>query len=165
MMKLKSKRSQTEMITTVLMILVGLAAIAGIAVFIMGQIRGSTQSATLKSMCLKVEMDFPNVISATATSITVRRVGVADAQMPSADSTLVNEPFITYIDGIKQTTPITFAQCNNLAFTPGNTCTKTVTALTAGQKVEIAPVIYVGATTVGSPKYNCPITLTTTVTG
>lgn len=50
---LSCKRSQTEIIVTVLLVLVALAAVGFIAYFIMGQVRGGTAEAEAKADCLK----------------------------------------------------------------------------------------------------------------
>ena len=64
---IKTKRGQTEIIVTVLLVLVALAAVGLIAYFIMGQIRGGTAEAQEKADCLKT-IDSYSIVKVTSAS-------------------------------------------------------------------------------------------------
>ena len=53
---MKSKKSQQEIIVTVLLVLIALAAVALIATFVINQVRQGSQTAGNKADCLKVSL-------------------------------------------------------------------------------------------------------------
>jgi len=69
---MKMKKAQSEIITTVLLVLIALAAVAIIAVFITNQVRQGAASADAKAQCLKVDVEVTSAVK-DATSITVKR--------------------------------------------------------------------------------------------
>ena len=74
---MKSKRAQTEIIVTVLIVLIALAAVAFVATFIMDMVKSGSVSAEFKTECIKVPLAF-DIISATNASVNnvvVQRTG------------------------------------------------------------------------------------------
>lgn len=69
---MKMKKAQSEIITTVLLVLIALAAVAIIAVFITNQVRQGAASAESKAQCLKIDVEVTNAVQG-ATTITVKR--------------------------------------------------------------------------------------------
>ena len=83
---LKCKRSQQEIIVTVLLVLIALAAVAAVATFFINNIKKSTAGADDKLNCAKVELDisaYSNTSSATnsAISVSVFRTGTGDVAL------------------------------------------------------------------------------------
>jgi len=72
---MKTKKAQTEIIVTVLLVLVALAAVGFIAYFIMGQVRGGTAEATAKADCLKTLGSYTivQVTNATANNLQIKK--------------------------------------------------------------------------------------------
>ncbi len=69
---ISKKRSQSDMITNILLILVALAAVAIIAVFITNQIRSNTAAATSKANCAKLDIEITKAINA-GIDVTIKR--------------------------------------------------------------------------------------------
>ncbi len=59
------KKAQSEIITTVLLVLIALAAVAIIAAFIINQVKTNTASAEAKANCLKADVQISSALKAT----------------------------------------------------------------------------------------------------
>jgi hypothetical protein len=68
------KKAQQEIIVTVLLVLIALAAVSAIAVLITKNVQQATATADQKQACLKVELDITN-IDKTLNAVTVKRLG------------------------------------------------------------------------------------------
>ena len=125
---MKTKRSQSEIITTVLLVLVALAAVAVIAVFIINQVRTSTASAESKANCMKVDFAITKAV-AGANNVTVQRL--------DEGTIFVNNLSIT-VDGASKNLTATNA-------VPSSLTTKDIMmnagTLNAGQKVELGVIL------------------------
>jgi len=124
---MKTKRSQSEIITTVLLVLVALAAVAVIAVFIINQVRTNTASAESKANCMKVDFAITRAIanSSTDAMVTVQRLD---------EGTIAVSNLSITVDGVSK---------NVTALVPTSLSTKDIKvgALTAGQKVELGVIL------------------------
>ncbi len=125
---MKTKKSQSEIITTVLLVLVALAAVAVIAVFIINQVRTSTASAESKANCMKVDFAITKAVVG-ANNVTVQRL--------DEGTVVVNNISIT-VDG-------TSKKVTDKAGVPGSLETKDVVftsgTLAAGNKVELGVIL------------------------
>ncbi len=74
---MKTKRAQTEIIVTVLIVLIALAAVAFVATFIMNMVKSGSASAESKSECMKVPLAFDiiSVNNASTNNVVVQRTG------------------------------------------------------------------------------------------
>jgi len=70
------KKAQSEIITTVLLVLIALAAVAIIAVFITNQVRQGAATADAKAQCIKIDLEVTKAVNA-GTTITVKNNGDA----------------------------------------------------------------------------------------
>jgi hypothetical protein len=69
---MKTKRGQTDVIVTVLLVLIALAAVAFIATFIINQVRQGANSAGVKTDCLKLtDFSIESAINSTSTTTNV----------------------------------------------------------------------------------------------
>lgn len=127
---MKTKKSQSEIITTVLMVLVALAAIAGVAVFIIGQVRTGTNAAQNKAECSKITITIDSATAGSANKTIISR-GNDDVQVASLKA---------YLDGTATTT-LDIATVD----VPGKLDKKTITdtdlALNAGKRLKLLPVL------------------------
>lgn len=126
---MKTKRSQSEIITTVLLVLVALAAVAVIAAFIINQVRTNTASAESKANCMKVDFAITKAIvnSSVDTTVTVQRLDEGTVG--------VNNLSIT-VNGASKNLTATAA-------VPASLSTKDIKvgALAAGDKVELGVIL------------------------
>ena len=83
---MKTKKAQTEIIVTVLLVLIALAAVGLIAYFIMGQVRSGASAAGDKASCVK--LDFQVTKAAAGTNITVKRNDDASVEVASVIATV-----------------------------------------------------------------------------
>jgi len=143
---MKSKKAQSEMITTILLILVAISAVILVSIFIMNQVKSSTANAAVKASCLKLELEFPTTITAGDTAIVVRLGG------SFADVTL-SKLFI-YANGLEA---MSYTGANPPEL--GSTVTGTVSGLESEDKVEATVMIKDS----NGKDYLCPILATTTV--
>jgi|688.fasta_scaffold1651460_1 flagellin-like protein len=109
---MKTKRSQTEIIVTVLLVLIALAAVAAIAYFIMGQVNKGTKTAESQAQCINVRFDVTKAI-AGYTNITVLR-STSDGNITTL-STLVDG--ISYGSSVNAPAPATTALISGIALT------------------------------------------------
>lgn len=123
---MKTKRSQTDMIVTVLLILIALAAIAGVAYFITKNVKGNVTVADLNAQCLSLEYEITGLTSGTG--LTVKRgTSGADVQV---------QGFIVSVDGGADSDLIP------AVIAPGEESPVAyATTLTNNQKVELKPVL------------------------
>lgn len=123
---MKTKRSQSEIITTVLLVLVALAAVAVIAVFIINQVRTSTANAESKANCMKVDYAI-TVANSNDKNITVQRLD---------DVSVGVKNLVVTVGGVAY---------NTTAVGPNASLTTGVipfqTALAAGNKIELGAVL------------------------
>jgi flagellar basal body-associated protein FliL len=70
--KMKTKKSQTEIIVTVLLVLLALAAVAFMYTFVMGQIRKGAEVGANKADCINLDFEITSAI-AGQTNIIVKR--------------------------------------------------------------------------------------------
>ena len=122
---MKSKKGQTDMITTVLLVLVGLAAVALIGYFIMNQVRTTTGAAGDKTKCALVQLDIGDMKNGD-TTVNIKRLGSSDN---STNSVTVN----VFVNGASKNT--------TAAIGVGATGAVTVPALVSGQKVDASAVL------------------------
>ena len=125
---MKSKRSQGEIITTVLIILVVLAAVAIVATFIIRTVRTSTGTAEEKAQCLSIEASIERAVK-NETNVSVKRgVGGSGVNLSNVR---------VYVDGAWK--------ANITAIIPLETkSVDTNVTLASGSIVEIAPVLSTG---------------------
>lgn len=120
--KMMSKKAQQDVIVTVLLVLIALAAVALIATFIIKNVKTATQTADDKQNCLKLEFNIGKA-DVTSNRVLISRSG-ANVSINAIQ---------TYVDGtLKNVTS---------SIDPGNSITLTLASLTAGQKVEVAGIL------------------------
>lgn len=73
-----SKKTQQEIIVTVLLVLIALAAVAAVATFVINNVKKSTAGADDKLACIKVELNIAAV--AVGSNVTVQRLGSAEVE-------------------------------------------------------------------------------------
>ena len=140
---MKTKKSQQDIIVTVLLVLIAIAAVAVIAYFIINQVRQGTDNAQAKADCLKLDFQITKAVNA-AISITVQRNDASSVNITKLSATIggANWGSTTTIPGALTTTVIQNASSN--------------TNLSTGQTVEVGAILANGAT--------CPSIATTIVT-
>lgn len=123
---MKSKRSQTELIVTVLLVLIAIAAVAVIATFIIRNVRQGTEASGTSIQCLSLDFSIESALK-DSSSISVRR----NTGGETANITGLR----VYVDG---------ALANTTSGSWATLETKTIglnSSLAVGQKVEIAAVL------------------------
>lgn len=124
------KRSQQDIIVTILLVLLAIAAVVIIAGFIMRNVRTSGEVGEAKIDCLKLDYEIVQAINAQRAISIKRNTGGEDVNVTSIR---------IYVDGIWTA---------NMTQVPAVLETRSVDAstslLNAGQKVEIAPVLQSG---------------------
>jgi len=139
---MKMKKAQSEIITTVLLVLIALAAVAIIAVFIHNQVRQGAATADAKAQCLKIDLEVTKAVNAG--TVTVKR---------NDNEALTGATLKVIANG---------ATWNSSAAIPASLETEVITmetgkvALATGQKVEVGIVL--------ADKTACPMKTTYTVT-
>jgi len=68
-----TKKGQSEMITTIILVLVALAAIALIAAFVMNQVKTSSSTAASKADCLKLSFTIDKATNASSDNLAISR--------------------------------------------------------------------------------------------
>ena len=124
---IKSKKSQQEIITTVLLVLIALAAVAVIATFIIRYVRTSGEVSESKMNCISLDYEITQALN-TATTVSIRRNTGGENVNVTSMRVLVDGSWVGNM---------TTAQLPAIL----ETKTATVPALSTGQKVEIAPVL------------------------
>ena len=122
---IKTKRSQTELIVTVLLVLIALAAVAFIASFIMNQVRKGGEIGDVKVTCLNLDFKIVSAVNGGTTVSVQRDVGGED----------------TEIDGVRVLVDGTAKNTTSGNWTTLETKSIYVGTLATGQKVEIAPIL------------------------
>ena len=123
------RRGQQDIIVTILLILVALAAIGAIAYFIVQNVREGTQTAENKAECLKVTLAIDKI---NTTSIVISRQN-DDVEVTSLK---------LYLDGVNQNKDILAA--NIPAKLDSKTVLHGITPVSAGQTVRMNPVLSSG---------------------
>jgi flagellin-like protein len=137
---MKTKKSQSEIITTVLLVLVALAAIAVIAMFIIGQVRNNIDTAESKNNCMKVDFAITKAAVNSSANATVTIQRLDDGKIT------VNNLSITVDGTSKNITSM------SLVPTPLSTKEVTVGPLATGNKVELAVVLADGTVCIKTNK-------------
>jgi hypothetical protein len=115
-----NKKGQEGVIVTIILILVAIAAVAGIAVFIMSQVNSAKIEAQNKADCTKATL---TIAKAIPTGVTIAR---------GSDSLTLTRIDL-YVDGTKNSATITI---------PASLESKTtLVTLTTGQKVRVNAVV------------------------
>jgi len=121
----ESKRTQQEIIVTVLLVLIAIAAVALVATFVLKNVKQSSQGAQQRQECLKLDFEVTKANGGDMT-VTIKRGG--------SSAIALNETKV-YVDG-------SLVSTINPAPTPGDTKVITLTtALAKGQNVEVAGVL------------------------
>jgi hypothetical protein len=126
---MKSMKSQQEMIITVLVILIAIAALIGVAFFITNMSRQSTSSAGLSTKCLSIDLSINSAESGSNTIAVQRGAGGQDIEIKEIK---------IYVNG---------KNIGTLNGTLGVLETGTIslnTSLSKGEKVQVAPAIKEG---------------------
>jgi len=139
------KKAQSEIITTVLLVLIALAAVAIIAMFINNQVRQGAATADAKAQCLKIDLEVTKAVAnASGGVIYVKNNGEtpADAKVKAI------------VEGASWGSEVNLpTSLTTTTITVGNDDTK---ALVKDQKVEIGVLL--------ADKTACPMKTTYTVT-
>jgi flagellin-like protein len=120
------KRAQSEIITTVILVLIALAAVAIIAVFFLNQVRTNTATAESRANCIKLDLEITKAVNNT---------GVIIVKRNDAEASLNTAVMKVTVDG---------ATWNSTGVTvPAALTTTNITGatLSTGQKVEIGAVL------------------------
>lgn len=144
---MENKKAQSEVITTVLIILLVLAAVFIVYTAVTGMIRGSTKTAGEKSGCLGTELEITSAtgsLTAGGANVKITRSagGSADAATP-----------VILVNGVASSTTSNPNACSSatLKELESTTCTFTG-ALAAGNNVSVASKIGTTACDISSTK-------------
>jgi flagellin-like protein len=127
---MRTKKGQAEIITTVLIVLIALAAVAIVGYFIMNQVRQGAAKGESQFQCTKLQLE---ITKATATT--------------PANQIIVKRNDAEALTGAIMKVTANGATWNSSAALPNSLETKTIgmesnkTALVAGQKVEVGVVL------------------------
>ena len=133
---LKCKRSQQEIIVTVLLVLIALAAVAAVATFVINSVKKSTAGGDDKLNCAKIELSISD-LNSSMTSAVVRRLGVGDVALKNVTLS---------VNGVMK---------GGNKMDPGESIVVSTGALTKGDKVEAAAILEDGSA--------CAVAASTTV--
>ena len=134
---MKTKKGQTEIIVTVLLVLIALAAVTAIAYFITGQVKNGTALADNKANCLKLDFQVTKAISGTSNVIVQR----------NDDGTVILQELKVLVDGVTANGNATVPTSLETTVIPvTNSTDGTSMNLTTGQKIEIGAVLTNGGT-------------------
>lgn len=134
------KKAQSEIITTVLLVLIALAAVAIIAVFITNQVRQGAATADAKAQCIKVDLEVTKAVN-NATTVTIKNNGQA-VSGATVNATVAGTK---WGNGMNLPGPLETGVING-----------TAADLTTGKKVEVGVILADGTV--------CPAKATYTVT-
>jgi len=70
---MRTKKGQAEIITTVLIVLIALAAVAIVGYFIMNQVRQGAAKGESQFQCTKLQLEITKASAATPTTVTIKR--------------------------------------------------------------------------------------------
>ena len=121
---MKIKRAQQDIIVTILLLLVALAAISAIAYFIVNQVRSGAAAAGNKAECIKVTIALDRVINASSGNLVMSRQN---------DDVVVKEINV-YVNGVFKQTVAEVP--NKLEIISAN-----VSGINIGDNVRINPVL------------------------
>lgn len=140
-----NKKAQSEVITTVLIILLVLAAVFIVYTAVRNMIQGGTSQATDKTKCLEISLN-PVYANATSDSVTVTRAS-------GGDDTDVSDLKVI-VDGSIASINETLSPASGRSMVVLSTKTIYLSSgLNAGQNVQVAPVLSSG--------YKCDSSTTT----
>jgi flagellin-like protein len=133
---MKMKKAQSEIITTVLLVLIALAAVAIIAVFITNQVRQGAATADAKAQCLKIDLEVTKAVVG-ATTITVKNNG---------ETLTTGNTMLAIVDG---------TAWGDTPAVPASLTTGVITGtvLTSGKKVEVGVKLADGTACAGKTVY------------